>query len=157
MKTISISAYAKEKNVSRQYISSLIGKGILKKEKNGQLDPAESDKRINENRDIRRDHLRKLKIPNYENKKKAGQKRKDCLDASRLLKMQMEAKLLELEYEKRSSELCTTAGIEAKKVELACRLREGLLGIPDRLASFSPAQRDEMRAEIHKAAEILNK
>jgi phage terminase Nu1 subunit (DNA packaging protein) len=54
MKTISISAYAKKKGVSRQRIQNLIGSGVLTKERGG-IDPVKADRALKQSLDPTRE------------------------------------------------------------------------------------------------------
>jgi len=73
----------------------------------------------------------------------------------------LRGKLQELEYKQRIGELVSKREVEREAYELAKRVRDAILSIPDRVAAVLAAQTDQRRIreilleELHHALEIL--
>lgn len=70
------------------------------------------------------------------------------LAISKQVKAAYEAKLTELEYKERNGELVAVRDVKAQAFALARSVRDGLMGIPDRVAPMLAATQDA--AQVHR-------
>lgn len=139
--------FAKVLGVTRQQINQYKRKGKLVMSGN-KVDYEESIKRLGDTKDTRGGDRGKMSI----NPKSPMADNQMNLYKARAFKETYSAKREELNYKKEIGELISRTDEEKRAFELAIKLRDRLLGIPDRLAPLVSAEKSE-----DKNRELLKK
>ncbi len=169
--TISQSEYARRRGVSRQYVSRLVKQGVIVLD-NGKIDPAKADAALEARRDPARAPRRKaLKTGAQRVQKAPDQDAPVSVPVSRdtvmlpgsgggdlprmLLKTRIKSelekgKLLEIKARVEAGKYVDADEVKVAAFNKARVVRDGLLNIPDRMASLLAAETNE-----HKVHELL--
>lgn len=146
--------YAKHRGVSKQYINQLVKAGVLVM-RGTKIDVRASDKvlddrplpEIEEPQPIRAAPLRPA--PDAP----PGQQRTSYAEA-RTIKMVFDAKLARLQFETKQGKLIEAEAVRLRISEHVRTLRDGLLGLPDRLSSTFAAESDPRKIHVTMKTEI---
>jgi hypothetical protein len=165
---ISQSEYARQRGVSRQYVSRLVKQGVIALE-NGKIDPARADAALAARRDPARPERRKpIKTDTQRIRETPAQDASVSTDLGPLpgssggdlpkmllktrIKSELEkGKLLEIKAKVEAGKYVEADEVKVAAFNKARIVRDGLLNIPDRMASLLAAENDA--AKIHT---ILN-
>jgi hypothetical protein len=164
---ISQSEYARQRGVSRQYVSRLVRQGVIALE-NGKVDPVKADAALAARRDPARPMRRKQ--VNTEVQRAAETRPQDAAVSTdtvqlpgsgggdlpkMLLKTRIKSelekgKLLEIKARVEAGKYVDADEVKVAAFNRARIVRDGLLNIPDRMASLLAAESNE-----HKVHELL--
>jgi phage terminase Nu1 subunit (DNA packaging protein) len=156
--------YAKHRGVSQPYISKLARNGILVM-RGGKIDVVATDQvlddkplpEIEEPPPIRTPPPRAPDAVRMEQMPARGgndRDQKTTYAEARTIRTVFQAKLARLEFETKQGKLIEAEGVRLRISEHVRALRDGLLGLPDRLASTLAAETDQRKVHVLLRTEI---
>ena len=175
MPGLSIRAYARHRGVSHTAVRKALANGRIASGGDGLIDPAAADQQWTVQTDITKpsnsvtgapklrrgartaaDPVHGSESPTNGAGDASAVRVASSYAASRGVRESYLARLAKLQFEERSGKLVDADEVRAHIFGLGRRLREGLLGVPDRLAPVLVGQTDQ--AEIHRllSEEILS-
>jgi hypothetical protein len=150
---MSQSEYARHRGCSRQYVSKLVAAGVLVLRSGGKIDRVASDKVLDDQ-----------PLPEIEDPPPARTMpparapedgpQKTTYHEARTIRTIFLAKLARLDYETRQGKLIEAEGVRLRISEHVRALRDGLLGLPDRLSSTLAAETDQRKVHVLLRTEI---
>jgi phage terminase Nu1 subunit (DNA packaging protein) len=158
------SEFAKHRNVSKPYISKLARNGILVM-RGGKIDVVATDQvlddkplpEIEQPPPIRTPPPRAPDAVRMEQMPARGgndRDRKTTYAEARTIRTVFQAKLARLDFETKQGKLIEAAGVRMRISEHVRAFRDGMLGLPDRLASTLAAETDQRKVHVMLKTEI---
>ena len=156
--------YAKHRGVSQPYISKLAHNGILVM-RGGKIDVVATDQvlddkplpEIEEPPPIQTPLSRAPDAVRMEQMPARGgndRDRKTTYAEARTIRTVFQAKLARLDFETKQGKLIEAAGVRMRISEHVRAFRDGMLGLPDRLASTLAAETDQRKVHVMLKTEI---
>ena len=150
--------YARHRGVSPSYITKLLQNGILvmrgKKVDVRATDKVLDDKPLPAIEEPEPEPVRTAPSRSaFGEAQPAGQQRTSYAEA-RTIKMVFDAKLARLQFETKQGKLIEAEAVRLRISEHVRALRDGLLGLPDRLSSTLAAESDSRRVHMLLKTEI---
>jgi hypothetical protein len=153
--------YARHRDTSKQYINKLVKAGVLVM-RGTKIDVRASDQVLDDK------PLPEIEEPppartvtRTPDESLGGAPQRTTYAEARTIRTVFQAKLAKLEFETRQGKLIEADGVRLRISEHVRVLRDGLLGLPDRLASTLAAESDQrkvhvlLKTEIHRELEAL--
>ncbi len=150
---VSQAKYAEMRNMSRQNVHKHVKNGIITLLPNGNIDPEFADEELAENLN-----------PAFTNKgtehcaptvqKKAKSNTNNTFNTARTIEKGYQAKLAELTYKKEIGEVVNAKEVRDAAFSTARKIRDQMLGIPDRVAALIAAEKDKVKVHKTLAEEI---
>ena len=146
--------YARYRGVSQPYISKLARNGVLVM-RGDKIDVMATDKVLDDKPMPEIDEPQPIRTapPRAGGEAPAGQNRTSYAEA-RTIKMVFDAKLARLQFETKQGKLIEAEAVRLRISEHVRMLRDGLLGLPDRLSSTLAAESDPRKVHVMLKAEI---
>ena len=151
-RAVSLSAYARHRGTSRQYISKLAREGVLVM-REGFVDMEASDE-VLDDRPVAFEP--KQPFPSSSTRESAALPghQPSSFAQARLAEMVYRAKLRRLEFEERTGKLLSREAVETATFNLSRTIRDGMLNISDRVAAMVAAESDSKKVHEILSAEI---
>lgn len=157
-KFVSQAEYARQKDVSRQYINKLVQAGRIPTDEKKRIDPDVADHVLAQDADP----ARRLNDPDYED---APTGQDDDLDNQtsyskksyaefRRVREAFLAKQAQLDYEERAKQLLKKAEVEREAFDVARQVRDRFLSLPQELAGTLVSMTDENEIKKYLRAKI---
>jgi hypothetical protein len=144
--------YAKHRGKTKQYINQLVHAGVLVM-RGKKIEVAASDQVLDDRQ-----------LPEIEEPPAAwvvtsartddGAPQRTSYAEARTIRTVFQAKLARLDFETKQGKLIEADGVRQRISEHVRALRDGLLGLPDRLASTLAAETDQRKVHVLLKAEI---
>jgi hypothetical protein len=159
-KFISQAEYARQKDVSRQYINKLVQAGRIPTDEKKRIDPDIADAVLVQDADP----ARRLNDPEYESESIIEQDSDVGSSVSatghtpfakfRSAREAYQAKLAQLDYEERAGQLLKKAEVERETFDVARQLRDRFLSLPQELSGTLVSLTDEKEIKKYLRAKI---
>lgn len=147
--------YARMRNMSRQNVSKHIKNGIITLLSNGNIDPEAADKQLADNLDpafTKGDEGPDSLLAQASRGAPVNSTNNDANDRTfhkvKTFEKRYQAKSAKLAYEKEIGMLVNAKEVRDAAFSLARKVRDQMLGIPDRVAALIAAERD--KSKVHK-------
>jgi hypothetical protein len=144
--------YAKHRGKTKQYINKLVKAGVLIM-RGGKIDVRASDQVLDDKPLPEIDEPPAARTMTTARTPEDGQQRTTYAEA-RTIRTVFQAKLARLDFETRQGKLIEAEGVRLRISEHVRALRDGLLGLPDRLASTLAAETDQRKVHVLLRTEI---
>ena len=151
-RVVSLSAYARHRGTSRQYISRLAREGVLVM-REGFVDVEASDAVLDDRPVAFEPKPSFPSSPTRESAALPGHQPTSFAQA-RLAEMVYRAKLRRLEFEERTGKLLSREEVETAAFNISRTVRDGMLNISDRVAAMLAAESDAKKVHEILSAEI---
>jgi len=140
---LSQAAYARHIGHSRQYVSKLVRKGVIKTIE-GKIDPQQADKALEDN-----------SSPAHAVKNKEG-RIPITYKAAQTAKEIARAKLIQIQVREKEGSLVEIAQVQKDAFDAGRNVRDALLNIPDRISSILAGEKKEAKIRKMLTSEIKN-